>query len=431
MKSFIFWGSCLFLLISFVKIPQVQAHAVSIVEITGKQIPDFIAREIPEITVRVFKSGQWKAIPFQVDEKASDKVSSKRRWVLDKSFSRRADLPKGDGKFDEDEVLLFMAKDLGEKAPSTSGLASLGTEVNVGNAFAYILFDAKQEMKSDVSYVKYDAQEDVIDTLGYKSHFAGAHAIVQDELIPKNARSATPMNILDRFKVRMLLALKGLFDVKVEEDNITSTKVGYKLGPIRLIRRIAAYKALGPIRVTPKVQSDFIFYPYYVQIPTQLDNPIDGRKFLDERSKGYAGFDFTQFFYGAKFYSQHNASVSVIDGNMSGQEKSLVTKDVTWWAATGDKGTVLVKMSWDPDLVKVGVTCDLYYSDDRNSLKPPEMDPGEAFVGFQLNFNQVPPGNYMIYVTQIFPPLPFAVGDEVAILNALSLKPSSLQNFSL
>lgn len=405
------------------------ASSVSVVEISGKKIPEFLGFEIPKITVRVFKAGQWKAIPFQIDEKTSDKVSSTRRWVLDMAFSRRTDLPRGNGKLDEDEVLLFLSKDLGEKAPTFAGIATHGVEVNAGAGFAYLLFEAKQEMKTNQSYMQYDSNADSIDALGYKAHFTSAHAIVQDELIPKNSRSANPLNILDRFKVRMLLALKGLFEVKVEEDNISSTKLGYRVGPIRLIRRITAYKALGPIRVTPKVQSDFVFYPYYVQVPTQLDNPLDGRKYLNENSKGYAGFDFTQAFYGTKFYFQRNSSPVILDGEMSPEEKALITKDVTWWAATGDKGTVLVKMDWDPDLVKAGVTCDLYYMDDRSSLKPPEADPGEAVVGFQLNLNLVPPGNYMIYVTQIFPPLPFSIGDEASILNNLVLKPQSFQSF--
>ncbi len=400
--------------------PAAAASNITVVEVTGKQLPELLGKDISKMSVRVWKAGKWQAIPFQIDEKASDKISSKRSWVLEKAFSRRSDLPTSDGKLDEDEVLLFMERDAGEKSPAVNGLATQVAELNINGSYAYLFYEAKQEMKNDLFYVHYNPQDDSIDALGYKNHFANAHAIVQDELIPKNARNGNPMNILDRFKVRMLLALKGLFNVNVEEDNITSAKIGYRSGPIRLIRRVGAYKSLGPIRVTPKVQSDFFFYPYYVQIPTQLDNPVDGRKYLNENSKGYAGFDFTEFFYGAKFYSQRNPSPVVIDGSMSEQEKNLVTKDVTWWVATGDKGTVVVKINWDPDLVKAGVTCDLYYVDDRKSLKPPEMDPGEAMVGFQLNAAIIPSGHYDIYVTQIFPPLSFEIGQESRVLSQVN-----------
>ncbi len=416
----------LFLAFFFLGSTAYALSEMSVVEVNGKQIPELQGKDISKMSVRVWKAEKWQAIPFQIDEKASDEISSKRRWVLEKAFSRRTDLSHGDEKLDEDELILWMAKDLGEKAPSVLGLASQVFEMNVSGAYAYLFFEPKQEMKNIQSYVNYDPRQDSIDSLGYKNHFANGHAIIQDELIPKNARNGNPLNILDRFKVRVLLALKGLFDVKVEEDNITSLKVAYKAGPIRLIRRVAAYKSLGPIRITPKVQSDFFFYPYYVQIPTQLESPLDGRKYLNENSKGYAGFDFTQFFYGSKFYSDRNPNSVIIDGHMSAQEKNLVTHDVTWWVAMGDKGIVMVKINWDPDLVKAGVTCDLYYVDDRNSLKPPEMDPGEAVVGFQLNAALIPSGHYYIYVTQIFPPLPFQMGEEAILFKQLTLKPSSI-----
>jgi hypothetical protein len=111
---------------------------------------------------------------------------------------------------------------------------------------------------------------------------------------------------------------------------------------------------------------------------------------------------------------------------MSAQEKGLVTQDVTWWMAIGEKGTLLVKVQWDPDLLKAGVTCDLYYQDDRNSLKPPEMDPGESVVGFQLDFTRIPAGRYTIYVNQIFPPQPFEIGQERSILQQVTPPPVSV-----
>jgi hypothetical protein len=222
------------------------------------------------------------------------------------------------------------------------------------------------------------------------------------------------------------LAIKHFFDVHVEEENITAKKVGFKAGPIRVIRRIAAYKSLGPFRVSPKAESDFLFYPYSVQVPSRLDNPLDGRKMLNPNSKGFAGFDFTHFFYGARFYSEKNPRPVVIDGDMSPEEKNLVTQDVTWWVATSEKGTVMTKMGWDPALTQAGVHCDLYYVDDRNSLKPPEMDPGESVVGFQLNFSEIPAGHYQLYVNQIFPPGPFQMGTEAEILNQ-ALRPASVE----
>ncbi len=396
---------------------------ISVVEISGKQIPELQGKEISKINLRVFRQGQWKPIPFQIDEKSYDPLSKSRRWVLDQAFSRRTDLVPGDGKWDEDESLLFMSKDMAEKALVESTPEHPVLEIRSGSAYAYLFYDPKNFALSSESYVKYNPAADEVDALGYKNSFSLEHPIIQEALIPKNQKVGKPENILDRFKIRMLLGIKHFFDVHVEEDNITAKRVGYRAGPIRIIRRLAAYKSLGPFRVTPKAVTDFLFYPYFVQIPSQLDNPIDGRKILNPDSKGFAGFDFTRFFYGSKFYSEKNIKPVWVDGTMSGEEKNLVTKDVNWWVVTGNQGSLLVRMDWDPRLLKEGISCDLYYRDDQKNLKPPEMDPGEAFVGFALDFTKIPAGNYMIYVNEIFPPADFKIGDEKKIFGQV-LSPS-------
>jgi hypothetical protein len=391
--------------------------SIAVFQIEGKELHTLQGKEISKMNLQVFRAGKWQALPYQIDEKAFDPIARERRWVLQEAFSRRTDLPSADGKLDDDEVLLFMQKDMGEKAAPESSAEHPVIEIHSNGGYAYLYFDPKNPLTSAESYVRYDPKMDEIDSTGYKNRFNLDHPLVQEELVPKNQKTDGPTNILDRFKIRMMLAIKHLFDVNIEEDTITAKKIGYKAGPIRVIRRIAAYKSLGPFRITPKAESDFLFYPYFVQVPSRLDNPLDGRKSLDPNSKGFAGYDFTHFFYGARFYSDKNPKPVLIDGAMSVDEKNLVTKDVTWWSVVSEKGTMGVKVQWDPQLLKEGVTCNLYYMDDRNSLKPPEMDPGESAVGFQLDFTQIPAGHYTIYVNQIFPPPSFEAGTEKTYLS--------------
>jgi len=396
-----------------------QASSISTVQVTGKDLQAFLGHEISQMNLQVYRGGKWQALPYQIDEKAFDPIARGRRWVLDQAFSRRTDLPAGNGKLEEDEVLLFLLKDMGEKGSPESSTDRPVLEIKSGGGYAYLFLNPKNPLVSQESYVRYNPNEDEIDALGYKNRFNTHQAIVQEELVPKNQKSGSPANILDRFKVRMMLAIKNFIDVNIDESNLTSKKVGYRVGPIRIIRRMAVYKSLGPIRITPKAESDFLFYPYFVRVPSRLDNPIDGRKSLESNSKGFAGFDFTHFFYGARFFSEKNPRPVLIDGAMSAEEKGLNLKDVTWWTATSEKGTLIVKVQWDPNLVKEGVTCNLYYVDDRTSLKPPEMDPGEAAVGFQLDFTQIPAGQYSVYVNQIFPPGPFQMGTEGTYINQI------------
>src|SRR5215471_476114 len=100
-----------------------RAHAapsISVMQIEGKQLSPLQGKEISKMNLQVFRAGKWQAIPYQIDEKAFDPIAGSRRWVLQEAFSRRTDLPQGDGKLDEDEVLLFMRKDMGEKGTPES-----------------------------------------------------------------------------------------------------------------------------------------------------------------------------------------------------------------------------------------------------------------------------------------------------------------------
>ncbi len=416
--------SFLVLFFSFVLISKnvFALSSISVIEISGKKIPSFSGKEISKIDLLVFKNGEWKGISFQIDEKGYDPLIGTRKWVLDESFSRRIDLPKGDGKLDEDEVILFMSKEMGEKA-ATFPTAVEVLEVKFQDRYAYLLFNPKNFLKNDKNQIQYHPQTDSIETSGYKARFNLKHPVVQEELVIKNQANSTT-NILDRFKVRVLLAIRNFFDFKVEEENITSKRVGYRLGPIRLIRRVTAYKSLGPIRVSPKVESDFLFYPHYVRIPTLLNNPVDGRKLLDPKTSGFAGFDFNKNFYGTKFYSEKNLNPIVMNGSMSPGEKNLNLTDVTWWGAEGTKGSMIVKVEWDPQLAAQGVTCNLYYKDDASSVNPPEAEVGELLIGFQLDYSKMPAGKYSIYLNQIFPEESFSIGEVQGLIQQATHIPS-------
>jgi len=85
------------------------------------------------------------------------------------------------------------------------------------------------------------------------------------------------------------LAIKNFFDFKINESDVEAKIAGYRVGPIRVIRRVVATKRLGPINVIPKSSTDFMFYPNWVEVPTRVNNPIDGPKFLEEKTQGLSG----------------------------------------------------------------------------------------------------------------------------------------------
>ncbi len=390
---------------------------IQVVEATGASLKPLIGQSVSSLHLGIYKNSQWFPIPYQIDEKVYDPLSKSRRWALDHLFSRRADLLPGDGKIEGDEAILWMYKDMGDKIPGPVSAEKPYLEWSVGGRFVYILMDSKESQTSHQSYLQYNPDLDLVEAPGYRNRFNLQTPALLEELIPKNPGSGPPLNILEGFKVRVLLAVKNFFDVRVRENEITSRKVGYRLGPIRMIRRISAYKSLGPIRVTPKTESDYLFYPYHVQIPSRVDNPVDGKKYFEEKSNGFAGFDFSKAFYGARFYSEKNPHPVVLDGTYSAEEKNLVTHDVNWWVVQGEKGVMAIKVRWDPALTQAGVLGDLYYQDGELHPGTTEAEAGKTVIGFQLHPARIPAGHFLITLEQVFPLQRVAPGSEKMILN--------------
>lgn len=409
-----------FLLFPFSVYSQNSYQNLNVIHLKGSEVPNFLNLETAFIKVLSFQKQGWKVIPFQIDERMEGGASKKRKWALDVVFSRRTESSTGNLKLDADEEVLWMFQDMGEKA-SSKPPCEKAAEIQTIGRYAYICFSEKMPSfaEDQKTYVTYLPKEDKIIALGYESRFDAKNPLVQNELIPKNAVGVANQNIIDRFKVRFLLAIKNFFDVTVSEENMTVKKIGYKAGPIRLTRRVLIYKTLGPIRVSPKIESDFFFYPYNILIPSEISNPLDGPKSLEEKSVGFSGLDFSHSFQGTQFYTNTQRQPVVFDGKMSDAEKALNGQEVYWWVATGKQGILMVKTNWDPALTKAGVKAEMIYSDDWNKVDPPENEQGETLIGFQLNVSKIPAGKYRIMTNQIFPPSTFIKGDEEKILQAL------------
>ncbi|MBF0491491.1 MAG: hypothetical protein HQM15_01765 [Deltaproteobacteria bacterium] len=416
------FAGMVFLLLSSVSYSQNTYQNLKIIHLKGAEIPEFLNQDVRQMKVLRFEKQGWKVIPFQIDEKmdgpASSPASKNRKWALGEVFSRRTESSVGNLKLEADEEILWMAQDMGEKASSKA--CDKMAEVQLEGRYSYICFSEKMPnfAEDKKNYVSYLPNEDKVDALGYESRFDVKYPLVQNELIPKNSIASANQNIIDRFKVRFLLALKKFFDVTVTEENVTVKKIGYKAGPIRIIRRLIIYKSLGPIRVSPKIESDFFFYPYNILIPSEMSNPLDGPKSLAENSIGFSGLDFSHSFQGTQFYTNTQTKAVTFDGQMSEEEKNLNGQEVSWWVASGKQGTILVKTDWDPALTKAGVKAEMIYRDDWSKADPPENEQGETLIGFQMNLSKMPAGRYHITSNQIFPPSSFKKGEENILLKA-------------
>lgn len=380
-----------------------SAAAATVVEISGKELPSLLGQ--PVASIRLYASpsgGAAQAIPFQVDER-----DEKGQWLMDSAASSA-------GTFDPQDVLLFHIDDAGLQIQASAlPPAKARVELGVAGKFAYVTAEENPGPKSTKSYVRYQAGQDRVSTAFYDIGFNARQALVQDLLVLQNGQAK--VDILDRFKVRFNLAIKNFFDFKIEEGDVEARVAGVKVGPIRVIRRVVATKKLGPINVIPKSVTDFLFYPNWVEVPTRIQNPIDGPKFLEDKTQGLSGYDLSATANGSQLYTSLGGAAVTLNGQPEPAEQALAQGAATWWALTGQTGSLVVGIQNDGKLEQLGIRPSLRVIDDAKVSSPPESEAGSCFVGFDLPYHKIPKGSFLIKVRQVFP-WRFQPGQEMAYL---------------
>jgi len=331
------------------------AGASVIAELKAEKIPALLNQKIANLRLYATDpQGQLLPIPFQVDEKYLDSDSGEWRFVLDKQNKDNNPLHAGNGLFDSQDVLIWMDKDAGPpvdptKLPAAKMRWQIASAAGDGRV-VYLSLEDSPSLLSTRQYVNYQEAADQVKTEDYSVGFSKKQPLVQDILVL--SPSSGSQDILDRFKVRFKLAIKNFFDFKIDEEGVEGGLVGYKIGPIRLIRRLSAYKSIGPIRVVPKTLTDFVFYEDWVEIPTLINNPLDGPKFLEDKTQGLSGFDFNKNAQGSTVYSDSLNQGIVLQGDVKEVRSPTATQ---WWAIQTSSGAMVVGIRNDKKLADLQI----------------------------------------------------------------------------
>lgn len=390
-------------------------------------------RDLPLESIRAYRvaDGRFEEIPFQIDERVYDAKEKRMQYILDRAYGAKALPDVSNGRLDAEDEIVWMWADCGEVF---SGVPPLnpGYVIEVSHAatrqkrYVYIgrktgSHGALSPYQSTKRYIAYDPERDEVKTERYETRFLSDAPFAQGTLVLKNNAAGREESVLDRFKMRFHLDLRAFFNFHLKEGDITSKRIGYKLGPIRLIRRLVLYQTLGPLRITPKVVSDYVFSFEKIHIPSAVMMPFNPKSHVRENSIGFGAFDFSGHFYGSSFYAERNPLPVVLDGETDAREKALIREDVQWWVMTGNKGHFLVQVGMDELLKQSGLKIALHYEDDARSKLPPENEVGQTMAGFEIRLHDLPQGNYKIFIDQFFPGRDFKSGDEKGVFGEAAL----------
>ncbi len=385
-------------------------------EIRGDAITVVEGTPIASLRLYAARNGLVQVIPFQIDERDPE-----GRYVVPEGPRACQDTDKG--LFDYNDELVFMAADAGDRV--SPQLLPQGVdawaEIEISDplrpsdrAWVYLCaFKGQPPPLSPIRYVHYRADKEQIYSDHYKIGYRPGYSLYSDLFYPQGDGSFGP-DLMDRIKIR--IEVKFLFSVirvHRNEDDFKAQVVGWKEGPIRVLRDVESY-----VRVLFKLSSPSVFavteyYPYHMYTPLRLTIPFDLKWVFSK----FGISDWYWKFYGdlpglegGLMYSNRNLKGVPITSSQDQSGQNFDTKYLVWGYATKEGvGTWFCNLVI-PDPGYQYVRC--YLNIDQRHAYPPEDVPGEVAGGALVNFKDVDPflwtflskGTYELGLETFFPP---------------------------
>ncbi len=430
----------------------------------GKVLKSLRNAPIDKIRVFAMKKGKLRAIPFQIDKvnvdggfifdieeekdniddrkddyedslddykdaQKDDDVSKAKLAKLEKKVAkdkRRADWVMGKNKaLNPEDELALMAWDLGGKAsasmlPKAAKIEELKitNPTDSSSAYAYVaLFKSSPPALSKNKYLEYEPKKDYINADYYTIKFQEDNPFLFTDGRLKDSNGKLGENFIDRFKMRIKMDLKFFFTMNFDENNTNGKRIAYKIGPVRVIKRILFWMEIGFLRVTPKVIIDLVFYPNGMIAPGIINSPFTPKSVMNKGSYMRVGQDFNDSMIGSKMYTKKTKPVT-IDGKMSSAEKALDLKNKSWFVVYREgKSGFFSQLKYDKRLPFV--KGDIWYQDDKDVDLEPEDTPGQHIIGWKADVLQFPKGKYYMYI-YMYMSRKWAIGQEKRYLNFIA-----------
>ncbi|MFK7824573.1 MAG: hypothetical protein AB8G05_10470 [Oligoflexales bacterium] len=343
---------------------------------------------------RVFKSspdGRAIPIPFQIDEK--DRYGD---YILAKGPLPNQKL--SNGIFDFKDELSVMGNDVGPVKIPTKWIVkkpSVLYEIKfinpktkkVGAIYVGAYF-SDPPPPSKLSYISFNLKNAEILTSRYRYAFnPNNYLIINDVFI--NHGNKQPYHLIDASTLFLRADLKYFLTLTINQENIDSELEAYKDGPIRCIARVNFNYKVLKLNFDLGMYTEVSFFSNSVILPALIDNPLDGKRILNEGSQFYYGFSFID-----------NPSTLDIETNMPEyQEKTILdflkgkkkVKKHYWFTATSDDYMIYVELDPSVQMQRHG-NVPMFYKENTSSrylkTRPSSADSlGKSPVNFAISLD--------------------------------------------
>ena len=415
-------------------------RTVDPVMVEGEHLPNLLGTDIGRLRLFAFRHGRRVPIPFQIDQRDSD-----GDWVWDIIYSQDSppshrafeeawspvwkqserhaggqddEDPPGKEIFDDNDALVFMAKDLGdrnldaEKALEATGRDEIEVTDPVDGAkgWAYLAYyDSSPPAPSPTRYMRYQAEESRIISPVYGFGFSDTKVALVEDLAIQGIPMLERIHIYGRTNISVGPIQK---QIGFTEEDIRGYLEGYIAGPVRIVTRSHACLELGLGMCSPEVKCDHFYYPYDARVPACLlvRFPVHETSLLF--AVDYRRSPFRRLLIGS------DQGVAVWDKGMRDNPRPQDWQNGKWMALDSENGSVVSYVTMPQALVG--------HADARPYLDfgPEAPDPTEPNttqpreVGFKIEaLPDAPKGGYIVYGTYVVSPEPYRPGDGLRALN--------------
>ena len=324
---------------------------------------------IDHIEVLAIHEGNLEPIPFQIDESSAD-----GDYLLpDGPGGKPIDTHRALGEGDE---VVMMFSDLGERRGPKIALPAQTVEVEVDDPldgaprYAYLATAASPRLSSR-HYVSFDPATETIETDHYRIGLRNGLPI---DYATQSRMGEQGPSLIDRMKVRLSTRVLHMVPFSFNEDDIKSRPLAWKIGPVRVIRRISHSVDLILGLGTPEIEREDLFYRDMLKTPFKMPLPWapkiffgDIRVRIDLDFNGLDGYELL-------WSDMKMPPVKLGDPAMEREITEQGAVPVTWMGIRGPRRMTLQTLAPSPDLLLL--TRQLYFN-DGNRPDPPEGTAGE------------------------------------------------------
>jgi hypothetical protein len=404
----------------------------------GTELPRLSGREINNIRVYVFHDHKPVAIPYQIDQRDSTgcwvwSVVYRQSYKIDYENGyapviRRPETagsgtfddqdPKGKALLDANDVLVFMADDLGDRGSGVHAAlhADLIEEIEITDpadgtrAWAYVAwYPDSPPARSPTRYMQYSARDHSVRSPMYEFHFSDEHMAVIHDL------RVNGIPIIDRIRINGEITLDLPFmdsTIDFTEEDIHGHTEGYIAGPVRIIRRNIAHLSLaGGLLSSSEVTCDHYYYPRHAEVPVCLSIGFPVKQVSMTLTTDYRNPPFHNLFMGKSHEPQQGE-------NRSPGLETRVRKLGTEWIAFDSHTASIISLMVVPDRIEGQARAQPCLCDNGPQTAETSASVGTPTeAGFLItSTTECPKGEHVLYGTYLISARPYQPGDENAAL---------------